>query len=323
MPFGPSQTRRLPIAVLSFAMAGSFVVANAAAAVPPRTFRDCPAACPEMVVIGAGSFEMGVSSAEEQREKLPGIFRGHSAPRHRVSIETPFAMARYDVTRAEFASFVRATGYATRGACSVVSSQGKWENRKDLNWRHPGIPQTDRDPVVCVSWIDAEAYIAWLTRRTKHPYRLPAEAEWEYAARGGTSTSRYWGDDAAESCRYANLADLAYATARKPLAANSYGHANCDDGHVYTAPVGSFAPNAFGLYDMVGNVYQWTEDCWNPNYNGAPADGRAWRKGDCSQHVKRGGSWNSVPNMLRSGMRDGDDASFRSPYFGFRVARVL
>ena len=160
----------------------------------------------------------------------------------------------------------------------------------------------------------------WLRQKTGKDYRLLTEAEWEYSARAGTTAARFWGEDGNMSCSFANGADtkakmIVYGASNWPVA-------NCDDGYAYTAPVGSYKPNAFGLYDMLGNVWEWTQDCLNENYVGAPKDGSAWTKGECSRRVLRGGSWDYYPMHLRSAMRARNAAANRGNFNGFRVART-
>jgi len=188
------------------------------------------------------------------------------------------------------------------------------------SFRQPGFEITGSHPVVCISWHDAQAYVAWLSAKTGHVYRLPTEAEWEYAARAGTTTARYASDDPAEFCRYTNVADLDYGEQHP---GDSGANLPCRDGHVFTSPVGSFPPNQFGLYDMLGNVMDWNEDCWNVNYNGAPTDGTAWQSGDCGRRVVRGGSWDADLSGVRSANRRGPPTSYRNTTLGFRVARTL
>ena len=242
-------------------------------------FRDCPS-CPELVAIPAGTFRMG--SGPDDDEALD-----RERPRHRVRVGR-FALGRYEVTRREYRAFAEATG-------------------ADDSWRDPGFAQSDSHPVVNVSWRDAQAYVQWLSRETGERYRLPSEAEWEYAARGGTTTRRYWGDSSSSQCGYANGTVV-----------------SCDDGAVRTAPVGSYAPNEFGLSDVLGNVWEWTDDCWHENYAGAADDGRAWtRGGDCGRRVLRGGSWYNLPRSLRSAARPWNIAGTRDAFTGFRVARTL
>jgi TonB family protein len=227
-----------------------------------------------------------------------------------------FAAGKFSVTRAQYEVFVSATGRKSDGC--YVWTDSKWENDLAKDWRNPGYAQDERHPVVCVSWDDASAYVYWLSQKTGKSYRLLSEAEWEYAARAGTTTYRYWGDDGNMSCAYANGADQA-AKAQVP-GASKWAVATCNDGYAYTSPVGSFQPNRFGLYDMLGNVWQWAQDCWNLNYTGSPTDGSAWSSGDCSQRVLRGGSWYIIPEYLRSAFHHSNTASLRSNFSGFRVA---
>ena len=280
---------------------------------PPGTvIQDCPA-CPKMVVLPAGSFTMGSPASERNRRKREG-------PQHRVTIRRPFAVGRYEVTRGEFARFVAATGHSTDDSCWIWEN-GRWKSRSNRGWRNPGYSQTNDHPVTCVNWHDAKAYVGWLSRRTGKRYRLLSESEWEYAARAGTTASRYWGDDATAQCGYANGAD---ARLKQRFSNWKRSTASCRDGYVHTAPVGSFAANRFGLHDMHGNVWEWVEDCWHKTYSGAPSDGRAWTsRGDCSRRVLRGGSWFDYPLNLSAAYRFRNSAGVRSNFFGFRVARTL
>ena len=274
-------------------------------------FRDCPE-CPEMVVVPAGSFLMGSPSGEKGRYDNEG-------PQHRVEISKPFAVGVYEVMRGEFGRFVRATGHSIGNSCWLWdSSAGKWVERTGRTWRDPGFAQTDRHPVVCVSWDDVRAYAGWLSRETGERYRLLSEAEREYVARAKTHTARHWGESESGQCRHANGADL---TAKRHNA--NWPVASCDDGHYRTSPVGSFQANAFGLHDVLGNVAEWAQDCWNDSYRDAPTDGRAWKRGECGRRVVRGGSWGSRPRYLRSASRSWGDAGFRSNNLGFRVTRTL
>ena len=272
-------------------------------------FRDC-AECPEMVVLPAGFFMMGSPPSEAGHGRDEGEMR-------RVDIGQPFALGAHEVTRGEFGRFVDATGHVAGNSCHIYARMG-WKAAAGRNWRDPGFEQDDSHPVVCVSWQDAQAYANWLSRIAGKPYRLPSEAEWEYAARGGSRTARYWGAGASEQCRHANGADLA--------AKRRYGGwrlASCDDGHVHSAPVGSYRANAFGLHDALGNVWEWTQDCWNDDYSGAPSDGSAWQQGDCAQRVLRGGAWLSKPPSLRAANRGKEAIEGRYINNGFRLARTL
>ena len=274
---------------------------------PGRRFRDCDA-CPELVVVPAGSFMMGSPPSEEGRDNDEG-------PQHRVTIAEPFAVGVHEVTRGEFARFVRETNRSAGNSCWFWdSNEEKAVEGSGRNWRNPGFEQTDRHPVVCVSWDDAQAYVRWLSRETGEGYRLLSESEWEYVARAGTRTARYWGESESGQCRYGNGAD----------ASTTFDwRVSCSDGHARTSPVGTYTGNGFGLHDVLGNVYEWVQDCWNKNYDGAPRDGGAWERGDCSLRVARGGSWYVVPRYLRSAFRDWITTGLRSNLLGFRIARTL
>ena len=264
-----------------------------------------------MVVVPAGSYQMGSPASELSRHENEG-------PVHEVTIAAPFAIGVYEVTVAEFGRFVGETGYSAGSSCWTYEN-GEWDSRAGRGWRNPGFGQSGRHPVTCASWDDAQAYAAWLLQETGEEYRLPSESEWEYAARAGTSTARPWEEGESSQCRHANGADASatdrYSSSLSPVA--------CRDGHVHTAPVGSFAANGWGLHDMLGNVWEWTEDCWNDSYAGAPLDGSVWEYGNCAERVLRGGSWLDVPSLLRAAYRLRITSGNRGNYFGFRVARTL
>ena len=276
---------------------------------PGETFRDCPV-CPELVVVPAGTFLMGSPSYEAGRDEDEG-------PVHQVTIGRPFAVGKYEVTVGEYGSFVETTGYEGESECQVWTGK-KWEEESGRTWRDPGFRQTERDPVVCVSWQDAHAYTEWLSRQTDKTYRLLSEAEWEYVARAGTKTARYWGEREDGQCRYANGAD-------QTVKQDNFGWtvAACDDGHYGPALVGSYQANGFRLYDMLGNVWEWVQDCWNDGYVGAPSDGWAWERGDCSRRVLRSGSWFEGPRFLRSAARGRNTPDHRFSVNGFRIARSV
>ena len=288
---------------------------------PGRSFRDCSNGCPEMVVVPPGRFTMGAPAGEvAEEENLPAPYRGHSVPQHLVTIRHKFAIGKFDVTRDEYALFVAETHRPDPDSCVIVTASAEFVATNGTNWHSPGFPQTGRDPVVCVSWDDARSYVAWLSAKTGHVYRLPTDAEWEYAARAGTTSARYFSDTPAEFCRHTNVGDLDYFE-KHP--GDSGVNRACRDGYAFTSPVESFPPNQFGLYDMLGNVLNWAEDCWNINYSGAPTDGAAWLTGKCSGRVVRGGSWDGDLRVIRSAMRRGLPTSTRNTTFGFRVARTL
>lgn len=215
---------------------------------PGAVFRDCPS-CPEMVVIQSGSFMMGSLSSESIWED--------EKPRHRVTINHPFAMGKFEITLSEFKDFVAATGHQTDAERNSGEIKGCiFSDKSRSSYLKPGWKQSSSLPVVCISWNDANAYVSWLARTTGKSYRLPSEAEWEYAARAGTTTKYWWGDDEADACRFENLNDLAEG--------KHFGHSTlisvpCDDGHIFTSPVGSYRANSFGLYDMSGNASEWLD----------------------------------------------------------------
>lgn len=290
---------------------GNATKASRAAQAPKagKIFRDCPS-CPEMVVIHSGSFDMGSPGSEAGRDDDEG-------PVQRVSVAT-FALGKTEITRGQFAAFVKKTNYSTGDKCWTLEG-GKYEERSG-NWLKLGYSQDDNHPVACINWNDAKAYAEWMSRKTGKQYRLPTEAEWEYSARDNTSTARYWGGNPDEACGYANVADK---TAQAQIrGATSWSVHNCTDGFAFTAPVGSFKANAFGLNDMLGNVWEWTEDSYHDSYKSAPTDGSAWQ-GDGAKRVLRGGSWNNGPRNVRAAIRNSNEPALRFSFFGFRLARKL
>ncbi len=283
-------------------------------------FLDIAGHAPAMVVIPLGKFEMG--SPQSGRTQA-----GTEQPQHEVVIAKGFAMARAEVTVGEFGEFVRASGYvpdADRlgGASVYDESNGRMQMRAGVDWRddYAGNRAKDDDPVVNVSWNDAHAYALWLAQHTGKPYRLPSEAEYEYAERAGTTTKYWWGDGT-PTRKVENLTGSGDRSPSHRSWANAFP--NYSDGYWGPAPVMSFLPNPFGLYDIDGNVSEWVADCWHENYVRAPSDGSAWVNPGCSQRVVRGGSWGSAPDQDRSGFRQGAPADTRSGRVGFRVARDL
>ena len=302
--YAPLATNRL--AALREAASAPPAVDPPRAREPGDVFRDCPT-CPEMAVIPAGTFLMGSDRRDDESHDS-------ERPRHRVTVGG-FALGVHEVTRDEYAAFVAATGRGSGDRCYAFAAD---DQRVEASWRSPGYPQTGDHPAVCVNWEDAQAYVRWLSEETGEAYRLPSEAEWEYATRAGTTTRRYWGDDPDDGCAYANGADR---TAKQRF--DNWTVADCTDGVVWTSPVGAHEPNAFGLHDTLGNVWEWVEDCWHDDYDGAPRDGSAWtRGGDCGRRVLRGGSWVDYPRDLRSADRNWIVAEDRHAHSGFRVART-
>ena len=285
---------------------------------PPKEFTNSVGM--KMVLIPAGEFVMGSPDSEEGRDSDEG-------PQHRVRIAQPFYMATCEVTVGQFRRFVEATGYRTdaeKGVQSLqdgktggytVGSDGTWGWWEDASWRNPGFAQTDDHPVVLVSWNDARAFCAWLSRTEGREYRLPTEAEWEYACRAGTETEYWWGDEMDRTGRVANVADR---SAKRTYP--EWEIMEMDDGSVHTAPVGSYRANGFGLRDMIGNVWEWCEDVWHEGYAGAPTDGSAWVSGGKAEYrVLRGGSWGNDPGGCRSALRGRLGPDNRSVSFGLRV----
>ncbi len=291
-------------------LAVSFMAASAFA----DTFQECPS-CPPMVAIPAGKFLMGSPAHEAGRFDSEG-------PQHAVTVKA-FALGQYDVTSEEFLAFLRASRYQPK-ACNPLLGLGWKVEGRDLAYP-PSQDEPPRWPAVCLSWKDANAYIDWLNAQvkaahpvlasSKGPYRLPSEAEWEYAARAGSNSARWWGEEIGVDN------------------ANCNGCGSQWDDSVL-APVDAFKPNPFGLYGVLGNAWQWTADCWHPSYAGAPIDGSVWngspgdsQANDCARHVMRGGAWNNVPIFIRSASRNGaasDSTDYDySSLAGFRVARDL
>lgn len=304
-------------AVVLLLAAGAASAADIAPQAAVQSFRDCPT-CPEMVIVPAGTFVMGTPSLETDAAVAPAETRPIV-----VRIAKPFALGRNEVTRGEFAVFVRDSGYELRPGCrtwDAALERFNDDGRRD--WRNPGVPvePTEAHPVSCVSWADAQAYARWLSQKTRHRYRLPSEAEWEYAARAGTDTLRFWGDAQQDGCGYANTYDMTSRSAYRL----GWPAAGCTDGYADVAPVGQFHANAFGLNDMIGNLWEWTEDCATNSYVGRPRDGSAWTwLGGCQRRVIRGGGWLSEPASSRSGFHGDADGGDRADFLGFRMALDL
>lgn len=285
---------------------------------PGATFRDC-ADCPEMVIIPGGSFQMGSDRKEQMRdnELRP------EGPIRSVTIAKPFAAGRFEVTNAEYAAFVEATGYSATNGC--VTSGGRYAV-DGVNWRSPGIGTdvADDEPVVCVDWNDAKAYTLWLAGHTGLPYRMLTEAEWEYAAKAGSTSVWPWGDDENQICQYGNVFDISgLGDPRSKIGTNAAATAaDCDDGFQTIAPVGQLKPNAFGLYDTIGNVWEWNEDCSVMLYADEPVDGSAYQApGVCEKRAVRSGSWRTRVSRHRPTFRGRDPADLAYFMFGFRLAR--
>jgi len=316
---------RIVIATLLSMLAAGPVVA-AAPATPAREFRDC-GDCPLMVRIAPGSFIRGSTDAETTRENTPARDASNEKPQRRVDIRYAFAVAKHEVTRAEFARFARETKLPRSTDCLSWDRAGRRWGRfpGERNWESPGFIQADDHPVVCVNWPEALAYTAWLSKRHGKAYRLLTDAEWEYVARAGTTTVRFWGDDRARACEYGNVSDRSKAQALQlPEAPEQIFP--CADGHVFTAPAGRFKPNPWGIHDLLGNAWEWTADCFARSYLGAPVDGSARQPAAgaaCAERVMRGGAWHADAFYIRSAKHDFAPPSLRSARMGLRVARTL
>ena len=275
---------------------------------------------PDAVVILAGSFVMGAPASEEGREDNEG-------PQHRVTFRRGFAIGMREVSVAEFKVFTDKTGYKTdaqRGRYSTVYDQysGRLMKRDGVNWKmdYEGAVAGKDSPVVHVSWNDANAYVNWLSRGTGKPYRLPSEAEFEYAVRGGKS-SRYWWGDGSPKKIVENLTGEGDSSRSRRRWSTFF--AGYTDNYWGPAPVGSFGASPFGLYDIAGNVGEWVRDCWHDTYIRAPADGSAWLNPGCKLRVIRGGYWASSPDQTRSAFRLSAKPDRRDARIGFRIARDL
>ena len=300
-----------------------------AVAVAPAWAADNPAAaagapracdvCPEMVSLPGGEFTMGSAPGQPERDD-------DESPPRRVQVKQ-FALGKTEVTVLQWRQFVQASGYLTEAERQVQAAgcftwepdDTEWAWRAGRNWRDPGWRQKDSEPVVCISWNDAQAYLRWLAQHSGMPgWRLPSEAEWEYAARAGSTTRRPWGDEAGAVCAHANGADRTAG----PRGRAWSEPAACSDGHWYAAPVASYRPNAWGLHDMLGNVWEWVQDCYGP-YASAPSDGSAHQASACPGRVVRGGAWDDPPAVLRSAERFWLGQVNRNNNIGLRIARTL
>ena len=290
----------------------------------------------KLVLIPSGEFMMG--SGESAKDTAAFFNKTYGLglradefedehPQHRVRITRPFYLGMYHVARGQFRQFVKDAGYKTDaekgeepGAFGWNPEKKEFEFNKEYSWRNAGFEQTDEHPVVNVSWNDTVAFCKWLSKKEGKSYRLPTEAEWEYACRAGTTTQYHSGDDPETLAKVANVAD---ATLRAKFDARLVKYMiKASDGYAFTSPVGSFKPNAFGLYDMHGNAWQWCADwCGDDYYGKSPTkDPQGPDTGDV--RVLRGGSWDVMPQAARSAGRDGATPDYRNDYAGFRVART-
>ena len=277
---------------------------------------------PEMASINGGTYSMGCSSNDKQCES-------YEKPAHSISV-APYAISVTEVTVGQFDQFVTSTGYVTdaerdaggNAGCFVWSDNGgisrsaaRWSWEKNKNWRNPGYKQSDNYPVTCISWNDASNYANWLADETGRAYALPSESQWELAARGGSSGP--WGSSSSSKgiCAYANVADKSQST----TGSKWNNRINCTDHHWFSAPVASYKPNGFGLFDMQGNTWEWVADTWADTFSGTPVNGDAYVKGSGEERVLRGGGWDSDAKRSRLSSRSKASASGRAAMTGFRV----
>lgn len=275
---------------------------------------------PSLVVISSGSFVMGSPASEKGRKDNEG-------PQHRVTFSRAFALGQYEVSVSEFRNFVDRTRYKTDAEREGFSRiydlrSGRLLRRDDVNWKmnYEGRKAEDNDPVVHVSWRDAQAYVTWLAQGTGKPYRLPSEAEFEYAVRGGKSSRYWWGGGAPQGLVENITGEGDTSRNRRNWSTSFKGYTD----HFWgPAPVGSFKPSPFGLFDIAGNVGEWVMDCWHDTYMRAPLDGSGWVNPGCKLRVIRGGYWASSPVQTRSAFRLSAQPDSHDARIGFRIARDL
>ena len=273
---------------------------------PEGTYQD-PVTGMEFVLVKGGCFPMGDTFGDGDADEKPV---------HRVCVGD-FYMGKFEVTLGQFRQFVQETGYRTeaeRGDGSYYFTGTEWKKGQDINWKNPGFAQTDRHPVVCVSYNDAMAFAEWLSRKSGRTIRLPTEAEWEYAARSGGKKYKYsWGNGSPS----ANIADL---STKKQFPKWPWPiWEGYDDGYVYTAPVGTYQPNGLGLYDMSGNAWEWCADWYGEKYYGESPKENPYGPASGEKRVFRGGSWFNDPRYVRAASRGRNDPSNRNDNYGFRL----
>lgn len=245
-------------------------------------------------------------------------------PARKITI-SPFRMGKYEVTVKEFGQFIAATNYPTPTSCQQMDSKA-WFAKRPSSWKGHKHTSSEFEPVACIGWNAMQAYVEWLSKETGKQYRLPSDAEWEYAARAGTTTTYFWGDDPAQACAYANVADQAAEAAIKRdydglESKDHVGVVPCNDKTGYASVVGIYQPNALGLHDMIGNINEFTQDCETENYPGTATDGTARLEGDCSKRIIRGGSWHWAP--FATNRRGAWKVDFVGALEGFRIAESI
>ena len=314
---GPRLWAAIITLFISVVWGATFLLGSSASLTGPHvgslpSFKDC-SFCPDMIVLPTGEFMMGSPTNENGHTDVEG------SPR-RVNVSKRIAIGKLEVTIEQISAFMAETRMTVGGSCQPIIDPSRavatW-GEPSVSMLSPGYDVTPSHPAVCISWHEAQAYVAWLQRRTGKPYRLPTETEWEYAARAGTSTRYSFGNDETSLCDYARFADLGsqfgWGDGCRSNAA-SYG----------TTPVGALKPNPWGLFDMHGNAWEWVEDCWTPNPQEMPIDGSAFsRPGSCEIGVIRGGSFAAGSRRVRSAVRAPVRTTKHFYHIGLRVALSL
>ncbi len=268
---------------------------------PGTVFTDCKD-CPEMIIVPKGQFK--------RTDIKDNIFSNKDETL--VTLKRNFAVGRYEITIGQFASFVQDSGYRVENECSVASNNGRLKKETHFSWKRPDQQVKDNHPVTCITVADASAYTDWLSKQTGKFYRLLTEAEWEYVARAGHTGPTIHGYSETNVCLYGNIAGNETGI--------PYKNTSCSDNYVKLSPVGSFRPNDFGVYDMLGNVWEHVADCFDESYPGMPSDGSAFGiESKCIKHIRRGNAWNGSYSSAR-GVSDYNE---RVNYSGFRVARSV
>ena len=313
---------------LSLAQPGFAGTNPAAGKKPGETFQDC-ADCQTMVVVPAGTFVIGSSPAEREHEGVPETFGSHEGPQVKITIGKPFAFATTETTKAQYARFVAATNRPIPTECYDYNpAEDSWGGTpgKVVNWQNTGFTQTDNHPAACISWQDAADYAAWMAKTTGQKYRLATEAEWEYAARAGTTTARPWGDSVTQICNKARI--MTSGTFEAINKGESWaGELVCAEDESYTKPVGSYDPNPWGIYDTLGNLWEWVDDCAAPDHSKLPTDGSAQTAangGECDHRITKGGAFHSRVWLARPATRgDGQLPTGRPLASGIRIVREI
>ena len=251
-------------------------------------------------LIPGGEFLMGDSSGQKDEQPIRQVY------------VDAFYLQTAEVTLQQYSTYVDVFNVSVDPGCWHFTDG--WVYSNNYSWKDPGYNQDPNHPVVCISWMDAQNFIRWLNSTSPHKFRLPSEAEWEHAARAFTTTTYYWGEEPEGLCTHANAADNQTLKQFPTFKTN-----DCDDGYLFTSPVGGFLPNPFGLFDIYGNVWEWTQDCWNTSYVNAPQDGVAWLSGTCDKRVYRGGGWGDNPRFARSSLRNFAEINERRDDIGFRL----